>query len=40
LMLAAAQGCEVHIRCEGEGAEASVDAIEELFRLGFHELKS
>ena len=37
LMLAAAQGTSVHVRAEGEGAAAAVDAILALFEKGFDE---
>ena len=37
LMLAAAQGTSVHVKAEGEGAAAAVDAILALFEKGFDE---
>jgi phosphocarrier protein len=37
LMLAAAQGTQVHVKAEGENAEAAVAAIAALFDKGFDE---
>ena len=37
LMLAAAQGTKVHVKAEGENAEAAVAAIAALFDKGFDE---
>ena len=37
LLLAAAHGCEIRIRCEGEDAEAAVNEIVALVERGFEE---
>lgn len=37
LMLAAAQGTKVHVKAEGENADAAVAAIAALFEKGFDE---
>ncbi len=37
LMLAAAQGTQVHVKAEGENADAAVAAIAALFEKGFDE---
>jgi phosphocarrier protein HPr len=39
LTLAAAQGCDVKIVCDGEGAGPGMEAIVQLFEAGFHEMK-
>ena len=38
LTLAAAQGSEVKVVCEGENAQDGMDQITKLFEAGFHEL--
>ncbi len=38
LMLAATQGSEVNVRCEGDDAEAAMGAILALFEQGFGEM--
>jgi phosphocarrier protein len=38
LTLAAGQGSEVKVTCEGEGAQAALDSITQLFAAGFYEL--
>ena len=37
LMLAAAQGTSIHVRAEGDNAQACVEAIAILFEKGFNE---
>lgn len=38
LTLAAAQGSDVHVVCDGEGAADAIDQIAKLFEAGFYEL--
>lgn len=38
LTLAAAQGSELRLVCEGEGALQAADGLVELFRVGFYEM--
>lgn len=38
LTLAAAQGSEVNVICDGQGAAEALDAIVKLFDAGFHEM--
>jgi len=38
LLLAAAQGSQVRVQCEGDGAREALDAIVKLFQAGFNEL--
>ena len=37
LMLAASQGTSIHVKAEGEDAQACIDAISALFEKGFNE---
>lgn len=38
LTLAAAQGTQVRIICDGEDAQSALDAVVALFEAGFHEM--
>ena len=39
LMLAAGQGSDVKVVCDGEGADEALAALAALFEAGFHEMK-